>query len=128
MNYLTFQLDDRLKQIIDHAAAHDPGEYFGSTIERSLFVVKDQGAYLMSAGQPGLLDPDGKTATSQLVQYAKGHNPNTPQYSWDYTRSICGGDDFGEPIGVDFFINAVKDGATVIKIGLGEDSFDLIAE
>lgn len=128
MRKLTFPIDDRLKQIVAHAAAHEPAPYYGRKIGRSLYFVKDQGAYLMSAGSPGLIDPDGKTSTSQLVQYAKGHNPNLPDYDYDHTRSVCGGDDFGEPIEVEFFENAIARGATTITIGITDNNFKLSAE
>lgn len=128
MRKLTFAIDDRLKQIVAHAAAHDAAPYFGRKIGRSLYFVKDQGAYLMSAGSPGLIDPDGKTSTSQLVQYAKAHNPNLPDCDYEHTRSVCGGDDFGEPIEVEFFEKAIATGASTIIIGLTDDNFDLSAE
>ena len=44
MNKLTFNVDDRLKQIVAHAAENDPSPFYGEQIERSLFLVKDEGA------------------------------------------------------------------------------------
>ena len=40
---------------------------------------------------------------------------------------MCGGDDFGEPIEVAFFVNAIANGCTKIVIGLDENAFDLRA-
>lgn len=128
MRKLTFPIDDRLKQIVAHAAAHDPAPYYGRKIDRSLYFVKDQGAYLMSAGSPGLIDPDGKLPTSQLVQYAIGHDPNTPEYDYDHTRFVCGGDDFGEPLEVEFFEQAIAQGATKLEIRLSDNELALSAE
>ena len=128
MHTLTFKLDDRLRQVIDHAAAHDPVPHYGQAIGRSLYFVKDQGAYLMSAGVPGLLDPSAPAfATRQLVQYAEGHDPDSAAYDYDHTRLVCGGDDFAEPLDVEFFVKASASGAKTITIRLTDDQISLEA-
>lgn len=110
---LTFPIDDTLKSIVEHAAATDPGPFYGEKIERSVFLVKDRGAYLMSGGQPRQMREDGKGC---VVSYAEGHNPDTGDYDYDRTRDICGGDDFGEPLDPQFFRSAITLGATEIRI------------
>lgn len=126
MGKLTFQVTDALKQIVDHAAANDPGPFYGETIERCVFLVKDEGAYLMSGGKPGLIHPE-KGAPRQLVVYADGHNPDTGDYDWDFTRSICGGDDFVEPLDLPFIQRAIARGAKTITVSLTDDAIALEA-
>lgn len=120
MGTLVFPINDDLKRIVEHAEAHAPGPYYGETLEgHHLFLVKDRGCYLMSAGQPGLkVDPTNDKNPHQVVVYADGHNPDKPDYDYDHTRSVCGGDDFGEPYGVEFFRKAIDGGASKIIVEL----------
>jgi hypothetical protein len=122
---LTFPINDDLKAIVEHAAANDPGPFYGEAIDRSVFLVKDHGTYLMSGGKPGLNDPsfnEGK-GPKQLVVYANEINPNRMQFDdwYDRQRDICGGDDFVEPLDLQFFRSAITLGATEIVIHLSGD-------
>lgn len=112
---LIFTIDDEFKSMVEHAAANDPGPFYGTKIDRSMFLVKDRGAYLMSGGQPRQMREDGKGC---VVQYAHEHNPETGSYDYDFTRQVCGGDDFVEPLGLKFFQDAIADGRTKIHIKL----------
>ncbi len=67
----------------------------------SLFLVKDEGIYLMSNGKPGL---PGENAPNKVV-YAKGYEPLTEKQrdgsdAWgeryEKIRAAVGGDDFAE--------------------------------
>jgi hypothetical protein len=73
-----------------------------------LFLVKDEGVYLMSNGKPGL---PGENAANKVV-YAKGYEPLTEARrdgtdTWgeryEKIRDAVGGDDFGEFLPADSF-------------------------
>ena len=61
-----FKVTPKLKAIVAHSmsAKKWQGTYGSKVSEPTLYVVKDQGVYLMSAGVPGLLEkrrsPNGK--------------------------------------------------------------------
>jgi len=129
MRTLIFPINDDLKNIVAHAAAHDPDLFYGEPIPRSLFLVKDDGAYLMSAGVPMLPNPAHSSGSSRnLVSYAIGHDPILPSYSYDLTRAICGGDDFVEPIDVNLFEKSIANSATHIIIDFADDTITITAE
>jgi hypothetical protein len=63
-----------------------------------LFLVHDQGVYLMSNGEPG----DALKHTLGLyVAYAEGCHPDKNEDWWDTSRALVGGDDFAEIIKID---------------------------
>ena len=62
----------------------------------ALWLVHDQGVYLMSAGIPHLERPD-KPEASKIVQ-ARGCDPDVDEDGWDNAHDIVGGDDFAEVI------------------------------
>lgn len=123
---LIFKVTDDLKRIVEHAANNDPGLYYGMKIERSVFLVKDRGCYLMSAGQPGLLREDngGAKGDKMVVQYAEGFHADS--YDYDELRAVCGGDDFGEPLDVAAFQRAVAMGVPQIKVKLTAETIEVI--
>lgn len=60
-----------------------------------LFVVHDQGVYLMSNGEPG----DAlKDELGVYVAYAAGCDPDNDANWWEVSRALVGGDDFAEVI------------------------------
>lgn len=124
---LVFPINDDLKRIVEHAEQNDPALFYGETIERSVFWVKDHGTYLMSGGNPGLLKDPAAGNSRQLVVYAEGHNPDTGDYDYDFTRQVCGGDDFGEPIGVAWFRKMIDAGCTQIIFKVDGAQFELEA-
>jgi len=127
---LVFKVTDDLKRIVEHAAANDPGPYYGTKIARSVFLVKDRGAYLMSAGQPGLLrypDATDHTKNFQVVEYAEGFNADEG-YDYDELRAVCGGDDLAEPLDVDFFARNITAGAKEFRIKLTPTSVSMDAK
>jgi hypothetical protein len=116
--YLVFALKD-LTPLIEHAIAapaHKMG--YGETKKPApaLFLVKDEGIYLMSNGQPGLM---GKDKTRNQVVYAAGHAPDD---GW------LGGDDFAETLEIPFFLAALRQGSTEIRITLTETKMTLEAK
>jgi hypothetical protein len=134
MTDLLFALDD-VARLLDHATNADSHRLsfeevadwaeangrdpFGLTdVDRAavpaapaLIWVKDQGSYLMSSGQPHDTNPGpvyARLDDGTVLGPADG-NPASPlpEGIWDLTRDICGGDDFSEKIGVDFFADHV---------------------
>jgi len=87
----------------------------GTKIPAGLWLVKDDGIYLMSNGAPLQLAPNSRPdALRALVAYAKGYEPDAPD-SWQKCRDAVGGDDFCEPLPLDWFTNA-KPGATELHL------------
>lgn len=100
MNICVFKTAD-VKRCVQHAlnakswrmgsmpetAANPPGP--------GLFIVHDDGVYLMSNGEPGDTLPG---TISLYVAYAEGCDPNKDEDCWDNSRLLVGGDDFGEVI------------------------------
>lgn len=60
-----------------------------------LFLVHDDGVYLMSNGEPGDKDPHEHRL---YVAYADGCNPDTDENCWETSRELVGGDDFADII------------------------------
>ena len=83
----------------------------------SLLFVKDQGAYLMSAGVPALRV---ECSESSVVTYARGMHPQKDSDWWDMASAICGGDDFAERLPVAMFESALaaRPAAKTIRIRL----------
>jgi hypothetical protein len=105
-------------------------EYYGTKIDPSLLLVKDEGIYLMSAGSPAQPDPDltKPGQTRLLVQYAEGYDPTKRDRGevWDDSYQVSR-DDFSEPLPLGFFQRAVVEGRTEIRIILTEDEYKLEA-
>lgn len=78
-----------------------------SLLPAGLFLVKDQGAYLMSSGKPGLQKPDGK---GSVVAYAAEVNPEKLEFDdwYEAARRIFGGDDCVITLPVEMFQHAVE--------------------
>lgn len=86
-----------------------------SKIEPSVILVKDDGAYLMSNGSPGLL-AEAQSGRHQ-VTYAKHCNPKTDPDCWETARRLVGGDDFAEPLPIRMFqemLNAKPSAETIV--------------
>jgi hypothetical protein len=126
---LHFPINDDFKAIVEHAEMSEPGLYYGTKIGKSLYLVKDSGVYLMSAGSPGLRRPvpAGEQHASQVVVYADGHDP-TIEDTWDIDHDVCGGDDFAEPIEIDVFRRIIDEGATACIIKMSATSFEILSQ
>ncbi len=79
-----------------------------------LFLVADQGIYLMSAGLPRLPDP-AKPDTSR-VAYARECDPTTSGHWYEDKRALVGGDDFGEWLPLEMFDDLPKSGFVVLRV------------
>lgn len=94
-----------------------------SKLEPALLLVHDEGVYLMSGGDPALLDEKG----SQRVVYAVTCNPKVDPGFHENARKLCGGDDFVESIPIALFREAMKDSdnPSIISIMLTRKSLHL---
>ena len=63
----------------------------------SLFLVHDDGVYLMSAST---VDNSAEDGQRQRVAYAQGCNPKTDEDHYENARDLVGGDDFAENVPV----------------------------
>ena len=113
---LIFEMTE-LRSIIEHArAAKEFSAPYGGKPAPALFLVKDSGIYLMSAGKPRQLRGDGSDWS--VVAYAKGYEADAPD-SWDKCRAAVGGDDFAEALPLDWFTSALDAGAAKLHLHVG---------
>ena len=95
-----------------------------------LWLVGDQGVYLMSNGSPHLSLSPGAKKNHHRVAYAKGTNPDGKGDWYEAKRAIFGGDDGSDWISADAFrstiANATKRGAKTIAIRITAQTMDLI--
>lgn len=97
-----------------------------------LWLVKDEGIYLMSNGSPGLpregAKPDEHGHTPQEVCYAEGFDPNKedPGDVWDKSTEAVGGDDFVDLLPTEIVENAIKLGGDVMALRVTESTFELL--
>jgi hypothetical protein len=112
MAKLVFNVEE-VRNIYDHAKAalkHSAPiiDYVGPKYEAvygpaepALYLVHDQGVYLMSAGLPAQCVKKGEPR--QVVAYAKGCNPDKDEDWWENSNYLVGGDDFGELVPLALF-------------------------
>lgn len=73
-----------------------------SKLPAGLFLVADQGVYLMSNGSPSLLVEEG--GTRNVVAYAQESDPTSDDEDWyDAKRAIMGGDDSVDTLNLEMF-------------------------
>ena len=102
-----------------------PGEQ--DVARPALWLVKDEGVYLMSTGiypeGHERAHPEGRAATS----YAQGFDPRQRDRMdvWDDARAAVGGDDFSEPVPLDWVDAAVRARAAAFEIEITADSMAL---
>jgi hypothetical protein len=109
-----FPIPDLLP-LLDHAGrspAHRASYSSGPAVP-GLFFVHDQGVYLMSNGNPGLMREDDPH--HHQVVYAAGMSPSDKNW-WETSRRAVGGDDFAELIPLEDILPAIADGATIFII------------
>jgi len=127
---LKFAVNDVLKRIVEHTLANPECRIpytKETTKEPSLYLVKDEGVYLMSASVKHLQD-ESKTEGGSIVAYAKGLDPKKDGGYYEEARYICGGDDFAELLPIEVFAKAVEKGAKTVSIKLTENSLDIRAQ
>lgn len=103
-----------------HAKKHKIVYGIEGTAVPGLWLVKDEGVYLMSNGDPGLLKSKKKGSPNRVL-YAEGHGPET----------FMGGDDYVELLGAGFLAHGIKlaqkHGGNTINVVVTEDSIRLRA-
>lgn len=99
------------KHVSPYGLTADPGP--------GLMLVKDDGVYLMSNGEPGLPDAD----TVNRVVYARGYealpvNSSTEErmIRYDKVKDAVGGDDFAEFLPIGSFEKLTADGMVRIEL------------
>jgi len=87
-----------------------------TTKERSFWLVKDDGIYVMNC-----YVKDGEREKVKHVVHASGFNPKTNENVWEDSRDAVGGDDFAENIPLDNSqLNRLRDGGNLtIKLTSG---------
>ena len=82
----------------------------------SLWLVKDDGVYLMSSAKESL---PGEGSPNKVV-YAKGYNPKTDGDVWDKCQDAMGGDDCVNALPLIWFEQALKAGLKEIVLNVGK--------
>jgi hypothetical protein len=113
MSKLSFRSNNDLKSLAKETLKHKKFKlpYQNKTIsQKSLFLVKDEGIYLMNS----YCNDKGKRKTVKHVVYAVGFNPKTNENCWEDCRYAVGGDDFAEsiPFNIDQ-LKRVADGGNI---------------
>ena len=117
MTTLTFNSNKELKSLARETLSsnefHQPYTE-ETTTEKGIFLVKDEGIYIMDAYADK--HPD---SYNRRVIYASGYNPKHDKYGdlWDRTYAVSR-DDFGEfvPMDEDALIRIMKGGKITIKL------------
>jgi hypothetical protein len=92
---LTFKTSDVLPLLIHSKNSKTWNKGYGENKqEPGLFLVGDQGIYLMSNGIPNLIDPNGTTKDTSVVSYPKECNPiKDHEGYYQFKDEVYGGDD-----------------------------------
>lgn len=112
-----------LLPLIEHCkkAKEHRAPYMGKP-EPALWLVKDDGIYLMSSGKPAQDRPDGTKGVR--VVYARSFEPDAPD-CWERARFAVGGDDFVETLPLDWFTKALEQKAPYVVILFGKKSLGI---
>ena len=131
MALLKFNVSD-IRILMEHtknAPEHVPLYNQGEKPPAGLWLVGDQGVYLMSNGQPNLLhdgtlrNENTKEFTSGFVVYAKGINPDIDEEWFDTKRATFGGDDGSDFIALDSLENIITPKKRVLTIDITPTTF-----
>ena len=98
MTTLKFKKDE-LRRVVEHSAnapSHNMGWESDTPEGPAIILVKDDGIYLMSNGEPADIVKD----PTRFVAYARGYDPRDGDV-WEKCRAAVGGDDFAETIPLD---------------------------
>jgi len=90
-----------------------------------LWLVKDEGIYLMSNAKAPWLDPEAEPGSEKrFVVYADGYDPQKDGDVWQACREAAGGDDFVEALPLIYFEYVVRQGDVCIR--LTESTIDVL--
>jgi uncharacterized protein YozE (UPF0346 family) len=108
MSKLIFNSDEVRKLVAHSKGKEHPSDLYGEPLKDKeyLYLVHDDGVYLMSGAKEILPNVGGDTVS--VVAYADGCHPKKDEDFREQSRYLVGGDDFGEPIGLDLFEAALK--------------------
>lgn len=116
-----------LHRLIDHARAapdHNMG-WSDAPAQPALFLVGDDGVYLMSNGIPRDLREDGSSGA--FVVHALGLNPNTDPDCWEAKRASFGAEDGAETLCLVEEIDLkLRRGEAFIRLEITPDSIALV--
>ena len=108
----------------DRCGVPQPGEH--RLAPPCLWLVKDEGVYLMSPG----IDPDAERTerTRAPVAYASGFDPTRDDRLavWDRARDGVGGDDFAEDIPLEWVDAALAARSPQFTLSFGPDEIGLL--
>ena len=119
-----------VKLLLDHSC-HSPAHRILYEDQRTnapgLWLVGDEGVYLMSNGDPGLKDEKSATG-GHVCCYADQCNPKKMSFDdwWEAKQIIYGGDDGGEFLAADFWQQAILNSGSKIIVRLGKKSISLV--
>jgi hypothetical protein len=119
------EIVDRLVEHSRNAESHSKLYGMDDTDRAGLWLVGDQGVYLMSNGTPHLpRDEEDAESGRSLVCYADECNPETLEFDewWDNKRCSFGGDDGAEFLEAETFerINPNRNGKYVLEVSTQE--------
>ena len=98
----------------------DSGQIDTQRVPPALWIVKDDGIYIVSNGMPKMPGEDPAHPSRMFVVYARGFDPDTDPDVHGAACAAAGGDDFAEPIEIDpdllAFIADPQAGALVVQM------------
>ena len=109
----------------DRCATHQPGEE--RLAPPCLWLVKDEGIYLMSPGIHPDAAPVDRSARPP-VAYASGFDPTRDDRLavWDRARDAVGGDDFAEAVPLEWVDAALAARSPQFALAFGRDAIGLL--
>ena len=109
----------------ERCAERQPGEE--RLAPPCLWLVKDEGIYLMSPGIHRDADPGGRSVRPP-VAYASGFDPvrDDRMAVWDRARDAVGGDDFAEAIPLEWVDAALAARSPAFVLDFGPDAIGLV--
>lgn len=93
-----------------------------SKIPPQFTLVKDQGAYLMAGTEATLAGEK----VANFVVYCDGCNPDVDEDYYETAREIFGGDDFGEPLPLEWMQRAIESGKEYLCLKVTEENIELV--
>lgn len=95
-----------------------------SKIPPQFYLVKDRGAYVMAATETPL--PVDEEGSANFVVYCEGCNPDVDEDYYETARAIFGGDDFGDPIPLDWMKMAIDSGESSMRLKVNGEGYELV--
>ena len=110
---------------IPYDAPHSPrqDEVDLSKIPPAVWLVKDEGVYLMSNGLPLDKDENGRTR----VVYLPGFHPEKDEGWHQHASEVFGGDDFAVALPAEDVEQALAEGGKTLTIGVDREAIYLLA-